>query len=120
MIIPWLDFENNETNTKPPSEYTGEDYHSLKRGVKNGLQNGLKMIVDIEGWDYAYFSRGAKGLRMVLGDPRDKMVVNQVRYNLDKIKLMYLTLFWGHPLSTYARRGRGGGDPKAYVVSEVA
>ena len=25
-----------------------------------------------------------------------------------------------HPLSTYAPRGRGGGDPKAYVVSEVA
>ena len=26
----------------------------------------------------------------------------------------------GHPLSTYALRGRGGGAPKAYVVSEVA
>ena len=26
----------------------------------------------------------------------------------------------GLPLRTYAPRGRGGGDPKAYVVSEVA
>ena len=26
----------------------------------------------------------------------------------------------GHPLSTYAPRGRGGGGPKAYVVREVA
>ena len=25
----------------------------------------------------------------------------------------------GHPLSTYAPRGRGGGGPKAYVVKEV-
>ena len=27
---------------------------------------------------------------------------------------------WGHPLSTYTPRGRGGGGPKAYVVREVA
>lgn len=38
----------------------------------------------MEGWDYAYFSRGAKGLRLVLGDPRDKMVVNQVKMSLNQ------------------------------------
>ena len=83
LIIPWLDFENPSTKDKPPSEFTGEDYHNIKRGVKNGLQNGLKLIVDMEGWDYGYFSRGAKGLRLVLGDARDKMVVNQVKKSIN-------------------------------------
>ena len=31
-----------------------------------------------------------------------------------------ITSVRGHPLSTYAPRGRGGGYPKAYVVREVA
>ena len=81
LLIPWLDFENPKTRDIPPANYTADDYHGMKRGAKNGLQNGLKLIVDVEGWDYAYFSRGAKGLRLVLGDARDKMVVNQVRQN---------------------------------------
>ena len=79
LIVPWLDFENPYTRDKPANEYTGEDYHNMKRGVKNGIQSGLKLIVDVEGWDYGHFSRGGKGLKMVLGDHRDKVVVNQVR-----------------------------------------
>ena len=79
MITPWLDFENPLTRDKPASEYTGEDFHGIKRGVKNGLQNGLKLMVDIEEWDYAYFKKGAQGLRVVLGDSREKSAVNQVK-----------------------------------------
>ena len=40
--------------------------------------------------------------------------------NKTKIRAKLLVTVRGLPLSTYALRGRGGGDPKAYVVSEVA
>ncbi len=77
LIVPYLDFENPKTVNVPPSQYTGLDYRTVPRGAKNGIQNGLKLMLDVEGYDYAYSTRGAKGLRIVLGDQRDKQVVNQ-------------------------------------------
>ena len=79
LITPWLDFENPHTRSKPATEYIGEDFHSIQRGVKNGLQNGLKLMVDIEVWDYAYFNNEAQGLKLALRDSREKVVVNQVK-----------------------------------------
>ena len=99
-IVPYLDFENPRTVNLPPYLYNAGDFLSVPRGAKNGLQNGLKLILDMEGtvhaslskrrvrkdidlnelssgFDYAYFSRGAKGAKLVLSDHRDKAVVNQ-------------------------------------------
>ena len=50
----------------------------LSTGItRNGIKNGLKLILDVENYDYAYFPRGAKGFRAVVGDSRDKAVINQ-------------------------------------------
>lgn len=51
LIVPWLDFENNLTVNVPPSQYTGANYHEVPKGAKNGMQNGLKLMLDVEGHD---------------------------------------------------------------------
>ena len=48
-IVPYLDFENPRTVDLPASMYTAADFLSVPRGAKNGLQNGLKLILDVEG-----------------------------------------------------------------------
>ena len=81
LIIPYLDFElpdSKKTLTDGGYSYTGSDFHSVPKGFnRNGIQNGLKIILDVENYDYAYFPRGAKGFRAVVGDSRDKAVINQ-------------------------------------------
>ena len=67
-----------QSREKSADLYTGEDYHSIPKGsTRNGIKNGLKIILDVENYDYAYFPRGAKGFRAVVGDSRDKGVINQ-------------------------------------------
>ena len=82
LITPYLDFQSNKTREESPEGegyiYSGEDYHSIPKGsTRNGIKNGLKIILDVENYDYAYFPRGAKGFRAVVGDSRDKAVINQ-------------------------------------------
>ena len=52
----------------------------------------------------------------------DYLILNDKRNPFDiRVHLYCLTeTLRGHPLSTYAPRGREGGGPKAYVVREVA
>ena len=78
LITPYLDFENPATKDVHPSNYTGYDFINIPRGTtRNGIKNGLKVILDVENYDYAFFERGAKGFRAVVGDARDKAVINQ-------------------------------------------
>lgn len=65
-----------------PSEYKAEHFHTIPLGAKNGEKQGLKMILDIETFDYAYFLRPNKGLKLSLSDARDKPVINQDGYYL--------------------------------------
>ena len=81
LITPYLDFtlsNDSKTISDGGYSYTGADYHAIPKGLtRNGIQNGLKIILDVENYDYAYFPRGAKGFRAVVGDSRDKAVINQ-------------------------------------------
>ena len=68
----------NTTEDRKVGSYTGAEYHAIPKGItRNGIKNGLKVILDVENYDYAYFPRGAKGFRAVVGDSRDKAVINQ-------------------------------------------
>ena len=78
LITPYLDLENPTTKAQKSSDYTGEQYRSIPKGLtRNGIQNGLKVMVDVENYDYAFFERGAKGFRVAIADGRDKPVINQ-------------------------------------------
>jgi len=36
--VPFLDLVNEETISMEPEEYTGDHFHSIPRGAKNGIQ----------------------------------------------------------------------------------
>jgi hypothetical protein len=63
MIVPYLNLINEETKKLNPNTVSSSWYHNIPKGAKNGLQNGLKLVLDVESFDYAYFPRGAKGFR---------------------------------------------------------
>ena len=78
LIMPYLDLENPLTKYLSPADYTGKDYHSIPKGLtRNGIQNGLSVMIDVESYEYAYFERGAEGFRVAIEDCRDKPVINQ-------------------------------------------
>ncbi len=49
FIQPYLDFENEETINLHPTKYTPKHYWAVKKGSRNGIQNGLKLLVDVDG-----------------------------------------------------------------------
>jgi hypothetical protein len=78
LIVPYLNLINPDTrNLDPATEINGSLYHTIPDGAKNGLQNGLKIVLDVENFDYAYFPRGAKGFRVALTNALDQAVINQ-------------------------------------------
>ena len=76
-MFPYLDFVNNETIPIDPSQYSSKHYHSIPYGAKNGVKRGMKLIIDVESYDYAYYPRGSKGVKVALKDARDKAVISQ-------------------------------------------
>jgi hypothetical protein len=77
MMIPHLDFVNQETIPIDPSLYTGDHFHSIPYGAKNSLRRGMKLMIDVESYDYAYHSRGSRGIKVALKDARDMAVISQ-------------------------------------------
>jgi hypothetical protein len=78
LIVPYLNLINPETmNLDPTDGINNSFYHNIPKGAKNGLQNGLKIVLDVENFDYAYFPRGAKGFRVALTSALDQAVINQ-------------------------------------------
>ena len=76
-MVPHLDFVNNETVHIDPSNYTGEHFHSIPYGANNGVRRGIKLILDVESYNYAYHPRASRGLKVALKDARDKAFISQ-------------------------------------------
>ena len=75
MIVPYYDLEGADVSD---SVEPGEKWHSIPRGLtRNGVLHGLKVMVDVENYDYAYYPNGGKGFRVGIEDCRDKPVINQ-------------------------------------------
>lgn len=77
QINPYLNFLNPKTVLLDGNDFTSEDYLSVPKGSTNGIQGGLKFILDAETFNYAYLARGESGFRLSLTDPRDKPIINQ-------------------------------------------
>jgi hypothetical protein len=41
-------------------DYSSDHYHSIPYGAKNGVKKGMKLIIDVESFDYAYYPRGSR------------------------------------------------------------
>jgi hypothetical protein len=65
-----------------PSNYTSEHFHSIPSGTENGVPKGLKLILDVESFEYAYFPRSSRGFKVAITDARDKAVISQDGYFL--------------------------------------
>ena len=78
LITPLLNLELKKTS----KEIIGMDYHSVPKGMRNGMQNGLKIVIDVESFEYAYFPRQSIGFAAVVSDARDKVVVQQSGFNI--------------------------------------
>ncbi len=77
MIVPYLDFVNPKTKEIDPKNYSVEDFLSIQRGVKNGLKYGLKVLLDLESFDYAYYPRESQGFMVALSNAEDQPVISQ-------------------------------------------
>ena len=76
-IFPWLDFENEATKNKPAREYSNDEFWSIKAGAKNGIKNGLELLLDAESHEYSYFPRSSKGFMVAISGPYVRPVVRQ-------------------------------------------
>ena len=92
-IFPQLDFVNQKTKDLPTEQYTGkgylsldfleycllaaEDFLSIQPNSKTGMENGLRLLVDVETFEYSYYPRGSEGFNVALADSRDRAVVRQ-------------------------------------------
>ena len=77
LLLPYLDFINPATKDLNATEYRAKDFLSMFHGAKNGLKHGLKVILDLESFDYAYFPRESEGFLVALTDSADQPVINQ-------------------------------------------
>lgn len=52
-------------------------------GVINGENNGMKLLLDAETYDYAFRSRPGEGFKIALHHHRDVAVIRQLGFNVD-------------------------------------
>lgn len=76
------DFENYETVNLSADLYTGDHFHSIPKGSLKGISNGLKLLLDVESFEYSFYFHGALGLRILLSDPRDQALIFQDSSNV--------------------------------------
>jgi len=78
LIVPYLNLINPETrNIDPTNDLDGTSYHNIPRGAKNGIQHGLRLVLDVESFDYAYYRRRGTGFKIALSNALDEAVINQ-------------------------------------------
>ena len=57
--------------------FLAEDFLSIEPNSRNGMENGLRLLVDVETFEYSYFPRGSEGFNIALADSRDRAIVRQ-------------------------------------------
>ncbi len=82
LISPYLNFVNEKTKDKDPYYYTGKDYHLQPKGSKNGQNNGLQLVLDVESFDYTYSGKESMGFKIEFSDPRDMTIIKQGGYTI--------------------------------------
>ena len=66
-FVPHLNIDNSYEN-----DTFLEKYHETDFTAMHGEDNGVKILFDIEQWNYAHINGRASGLKVSLSDPRSK------------------------------------------------
>ena len=69
LFVPHVDFEGLEKLNN------GEQYHALNANALNGETNGLRLILDVEQFNYAKHNKVAGGLKLVLHHHSDRPMI---------------------------------------------
>ena len=79
-INPYLSFVNPETIHLHPFNYTGEQWRSTPKGSKNGYEGGIKFVLDVESFAFAFMNRISLGFKIGFGLPEDKQLLRLDAY----------------------------------------
>ena len=80
FISPYINFVDPKTRDRDPQTLTGEEWHLQAKGSKNGLIGGLKLVLDVESFDFVNSGKTTIGFRLGFTDHRDKSVIKQDGY----------------------------------------
>ena len=67
---------NPETRNADAVNLDNKLYHGIPRGVRNGIHNGLRLVLDVESFDHTFFSSAAKGFKIAVSHALDKPAIN--------------------------------------------
>jgi hypothetical protein len=81
-INPFLNFINPETAKLDPNTYIGKHWHSVPKGSQNGNFGGIRFLLDVESYAFAYMGKDSVGFRITFADALDKPTVTQDAYLL--------------------------------------
>ena len=74
-LIPHLIFEKSK-------ELNGSDYKQKSSILRHGETHGLKLLLDVESFDYAYRKTGSTGFKIAIANTLDKASLDQNGVNI--------------------------------------
>jgi hypothetical protein len=86
-INPFLNFVNPETAQLDPNTYIGKHWHSVPKGSQYGNFGGIRFLLDVESYAFAYMGKDSVGFRVTFSDALDKPTLTQDAYLLSLGKL---------------------------------
>ena len=81
-INPYLSFVNPETINVHPFNYTGEQWRSTPKGSKNGYEGGIRFVLDVESFAFAFMKKISLGFKIAFALPEDKQTLRLDGYML--------------------------------------
>jgi hypothetical protein len=75
LISSYINFVNPKTRDRDPQTLIGEEWHLQPKGSKNGLIGGLKLVLDVESFDFVHSGKTTVGFRLEFSDQRDKSTI---------------------------------------------
>ena len=81
-IDPYLRFVNPETINVHPFNYTGEQWRSTPKGSKNGYEGGIRFVLDVESFAFAFMKKISLGFKIAFALPEDKQTLRLDGYML--------------------------------------
>jgi len=77
-IVPYLDYENPNTTNMDGNDYTDQMWNEIPEGnARSGVRNGLRLLIDVESFEYASSDIGASGVKVAPIDKDSTAIMSQ-------------------------------------------
>ncbi len=88
-ISPYLNFVYEKTKDLDPKDYTTENWLTNIRGSQNGDNGGIKILLDVETFDFTFSNTDSHGFKIVFGDQRDIQIITQDGYSISTGNIIF-------------------------------